>query len=145
MTLEELKFFLDKMYGFDLSIKTKKREKVYAKRVFINLAYNYGYEVQDIHPLMKLKHPVIKHHRSNFGTIMPIDLDMYNKCIDYFDLPMDKIPNVISISGDPRFSKIILKLKELNRADLKYFDEKWISVFIEKLAYEKSLGLGEKE
>ena len=139
MGVEELKYVLDQLYGFDIARKTKTREVVYAKRVFVNLAFKYGHKVKHICKEVNLNHSGMKHHRDNFGSINPIDLNHYNKCVEYFRLPMETIPSINSINGDYRLLEALDDISALNTKDLKYFREKVLKPFLSKLKFEKSV------
>jgi len=137
MSLEELKFVLNQMYEFDISRKTRKREVVYAKKVFIQLAKRYGWQWKDIVPILGISHDNCIFHFNSFGCIRPMDLHHFNSCIDYFNIPLKKIPSVDSIDGNPRLEKVIDKVNSLSRKDLKYFDENVLNSFLKKLSFEK--------
>jgi len=139
MELSELKYVLDKMYGFDISRKTRIRSTVYAKKVFIQLAKNFGYGWTEMKPFVALTHDNCIFHYKSFGDIKTEDLVIYNACIDYFNLPMEKIPAVESINESTLLRNVIFKIKGLGRKDLKYFDKKVLDVFLAKLKYEKEI------
>ena len=139
MTLEELKYVLDQMYGFDISRRTRARAVVYAKKVFIQLAKTYGYDWKDMKDIVKLQHDNCIFHYKSFGDIKPIDLTMYNACIDYFNLPMNKIPTVESINSNPVMEEVLYKIKALGLRDVKYFNANVLDPFLSKLKKEKEL------
>jgi len=139
MTLDELKYVLDQMYGYDITRKTRVRERAYAKKVFITLAKDFGFRWKDIVKVIGQKHDVCIWHHKTFGDIKPMDLMMYNACIDYFNLTMTKIPNVQAINGNPVLDKVLYQIKSLSLKDLKYFDSKLLDIFLKKLKHESSL------
>ena len=139
MTLGELKYVLDQMYDFDISRRTRKREVVYAKKVFIQLARKYGYNWIDMKKFINLQHDNCIFHYKSFGDIKPMDLEKYNAAIDYFNLPMMKYPSVSAINGSPLFDNISYKISGLGRRDMKYFNEKVLEPFLKKLANEEKI------
>lgn len=139
MELEELKNVLDIMYGFDIGERTRTRSVVYAKKVYIQLARTFGYDWVDMKNLIQLSHDNCIFHYKSFGDIKPKDLQIYNGCIDYFKLPMKKYQSVESINGSPLFDSICDKISGLGRRDMKYLDDKLLTVFFKKLDQEKKL------
>tara|TARA_R110002049_G_scaffold231127_2_gene403411 strand:+ start:13112 stop:13570 length:459 start_codon:yes stop_codon:yes gene_type:complete len=139
MTLEELKYVLDQMYDFDIGRKTRKREVVYAKKVFIKLAKEYGYNWIDMKKFVNLQHDNCIFHYKSFGDIKPMDLEKYNAAIDYFNLPMMKYPTVSAINGSPLFDNIVYQLSGLGRRDMKYFNDKVLIPFFKKLDNEEKI------
>ena len=139
MKPRELKYALDELYGFNIARKSRKSELVYAKKVFITLMKDYGYRWKHMVDVIGLSHDNCIFHYKTFGDIKPIDLSIYNTCIDVFELPMIKYPSVSSINGNPLTDEVILKMKGLGFRDLKYFNEKLLDPFLFKLEEEKQL------
>jgi hypothetical protein len=139
MTLEELKYVLDQMYDFDIGRKTRKRQVVYAKKVFIKLAKEYGFDWIQMKKFVNLQHDNCIFHYKSFGDIKLMDLEKYNACIDYFNLPMMKYPTVSAINGSPLFDEITYKISGLGRRDMKYFKEKVLDTFLKKLEQEEKI------
>jgi len=142
MKLDELKNVLCHMYGFDMTRKGRKRELVYAKKVFIALSHNYGYRWADILKVINLQHDNCIFHYKSFGDIKTIDLNNYNACIDYFKLPMLKYSSVQAIDGNERIIEISNKLGSLSRRDLRYFDDVVLAKFLKKLQDEADIKAG---
>ena len=148
MTLQQLKTQLDLIYGFDISTHLRKRKMVCARKVFINLAHNYGYTWSDITPVIDQKHDTCIYHKSTFSSIRAMDLHIYNNCIDYFNLPLQQYYSVSAIDQNPVVGKIVDELTKMGRKDVKYFNEKVFNPFIRNLRLEKSImsnGSGEND
>jgi hypothetical protein len=139
MKLEDLKIVLDELYGFDICKKSRKRKFVYARKVFVKLAYGYGYTWEDMKEVIGMTHDLCIFHHNSFTSVKPIDLDKYNAAITYFDLPMDKISSMSWYINGEKLHKIVEKLKVLSVKDLKYFEYSRVDRFLEAIQEEKEL------
>lgn len=142
MTLEELNYVLKTMYGFDMWKKGRKRNYVYARKVYCQLAHKMGYGPTSIMRSINdtsFKHDIVLHHVKTFNVINEIDLYHYNACIDYFNLPINKINSINELIYGEELSEVVKDLSKLNKKDLKYFKEQWIPKFKKKLEMEKRL------
>lgn len=139
MKLSELKYVLDELYGFDISARSRKREYVYARKVFITLARDYGYNWIDMHHVIDQKHDECIYHYRTFHVVNPMDLQHYNTCIDYFNLPMEKIPSMAWRQNGGLVQNMIDKMKEMSARDLRYFDRNRLDVFLKKVKEEEEI------
>ena len=140
MRLEELKMFLDACYGFDISRKTRKREIVYAKKVFCQIATKYGgFTLENIGKEIKLQHDNVLYHRNTFVAVAPIDLHHYNAAITYFNIPIPHITSINELIYGIEMSSIIKELTMLNVKDLRLFNKNHIQPFKNKLRFEKEI------
>jgi|TARA_R110002050_G_scaffold233071_1_gene368831 hypothetical protein len=139
VSISKIKAFLDSMYGFDVLKKGRKREVVYARKVLISILVDYGYTHKEINHVYNVPHDMCIFHRKTFNQIRPIDLDRYNACIEYYQLPVTIYNSVNAIDKDPSVVKMIDKILGLGRRDFKYFDNKIFKPFIRNLELEKSI------
>ena len=137
MTLQELKEFLDGSYQMDISKKIRKRKYVYAKKVFIQLAKNYGYNWVNIEDVIGQPHDLLIYHYNTFSSIFPVDLDAYNSAIKNFQLPIEEIPSMSWYINGRLVQEIVNKLGSLNQKDLKYFDLNVLDKFLMSVKQEK--------
>ena len=139
MTLEDLSRVTVEMYGFKLDERNRNRDVVYARKVFVKLAKDYGYRWHDIKPFIGSNHDLCIYHYDTFSTITPKDLDKYNILIEYFNLPMEKIPSMQWYIAGKDVMTIMKKLKKLSRKDLAYFKENTLEGFLKSLKKEREL------
>tara|TARA_R110002049_G_scaffold245028_4_gene418888 strand:- start:629 stop:1069 length:441 start_codon:yes stop_codon:yes gene_type:complete len=140
MSLKELLSFLNEKYEMNiLNTKTRKRKVVYARKIAVNIALSYGYQIVDITNEWGVSHCKQIYYRNTFSEINPIDLHHYNLAIDEFKLPMKKIPNLRAIDGNPMLDEMIDEISKLGFKDLKFFKNKVFDKFKKNLAYEKEV------
>lgn len=82
MTIIQVKELLNRTYGFDIATKGRKREYVYARRVFSKLARDFGYTFQEVGDVIDCNHATIVHHIKMFSTVTDLDLRVYDKITD---------------------------------------------------------------
>ena len=139
MTLEELVHVMNQMYDVDVLSKTRKRNIVYARKTMVNLALNYGYQLCDITEKWGLPHDLQLNYKKTFSDVTPRDLHHYNACIDFFNLPLEKIPNVRAIDGNPFLDVLIDDITTLPVKDLKFFKKKIYDPFKKRLEFERKV------
>lgn len=139
MTTKELKAVLDDMYGFDISTESRKECYAYARKVFIKLARDYGFGWVDMKAIIGQKHDLCIYHYSTFHVINPMDLEKYNAAIDYFELPMEKIPSMSWFINSAAVNRMMKKLTKLSSKDIKYFKKYRVDRFLDELKQERSL------
>ena len=93
----QIKSFLDTRYFFDVLTKRRKKEIVMARKVFVVLCLKYGYSHKQIREKTWVTHTMCIHNSNTFDQIRPIDLEIYNECIDFFNLPIQKYSSVNGI------------------------------------------------
>lgn len=145
MKLEQLKDFLDEVYGFDIKKNTRLRNYAYAKKVFIRVARDYGYRWIEMEPVIGQTHDLLIYHHDTFNTIKPIDLEKYNICIEHFNLPMEKIPSMSWFLHGEKLMSIIEKMKNLSGKNLRYFERHRLDKFLKEVEREeeiKNMNLG---
>ena len=142
-TLERLKDYLNEAYGFDITRDTRLRQVAFGKKVFCYIAKEYGFRVRDIKKTIKQPHDLVIYHHKTFHTVMPIDLDIYNKCVEHFEIPLETIPSTLWLSHGKQIHSMVDKMKVLSMKDLKYFEKRKLDAFIENVKKEqefKALG-----
>ena len=139
--LQDLKIFLDNAYGFDISRKTAKREVVYARKVFIQVAVKYGaFTLRAIGSVLgDMSHDNVLYHSREFNCVNPVDLHHYNAAIDYFDLPIPRILSINELIYGVEISDIIKDLGRLRVQDLRLFKEKVLEPFLKKIELEEKI------
>lgn len=140
VTINLIKTHLDIVYGFDVLERCRKREVVYARKVLITILVDYGFT----HAQIKKEYDWVKHdmcifHRKTFNQIRPMDLKIYNGCVEYFQLPMPMYNSVNGIDKNATTASMIDILLGLSRKDIKYFNDKVFKPFIRDLKTEKSI------
>lgn len=132
--------FLDACYGYDIGRKTRKRNVVYAKKVFCQIATKYGgFTLDSIGKEIKLQHDNVLYHRDNFTVIAPIDLHHYNAAITYFNIPIPHITSINELLYGIDMAEIISDLTKLKVKDLREFRRTRIEPFLKQLRIEKSI------
>ena len=139
MKLEELTYVLEQLYGFKLWNKGRKGDVVCARKVFCKLASEMGYGPTAMSRATGQPHDLMIYHKNTFHSFLPIDLYHYNACIDYFNLPLNKISSIREMLDGDEMSKITKELKSLNSKELKHFLNFVIPNYKKKLKWEKSI------
>ena len=131
--------YLNSCYGFDISSKSRKREIVYAKKIFCYLCKQYGYGPSVIGRTLGLQHDNVIYHIDTITSVTPINLHHYNCTIDYFNLPLAHISSVYELLHGPVMASIIDKLKTLSPKDLIEFKRAKVEPFFLLLKKEKEI------
>tara|TARA_R110002020_G_scaffold100855_5_gene238104 strand:- start:27550 stop:27951 length:402 start_codon:yes stop_codon:yes gene_type:complete len=130
------------MYDFKIWERGRKRDVIYARKVWCQLAHKMGFGPTAMMRAVNnnaFKHDIMLHHKKTFSVVNTIDLHHYNACIDYFNLPVNKINSINELIYGAELTEVIKDLSELSRKDLKYFREDWIPKFKKKLEMEEKL------
>ena len=88
MKLKQIKKVCDKVYGFDISEKTRLSKYVYARKVFCKVARDNGYGLEEIGDAINRSHCNALHLIRTFNTVYDYDRDMFakiNKIIERTD------------------------------------------------------------
>ena len=139
MKLEELTYVLEQLYDFKLWDKGRKGDVVCARKVFCKLASDMGYGPTAMGRATGQPHDLMIYHKSTFHSVMPIDIHHYNACIDYFNLPLNKISNIRELLYGNEINKAIEQLRDLNSKELKDLINFVIPNYKKKLKWEKSI------
>jgi len=139
MTLKELNYVLETMYGFKLWEKGRKRDVIYARKVFCQLAHKMGYGPTAMSRATGQPHDLMIYHRETFTSVLPVDIHHYNTCIDYFNLPLKKIEGINELVYGNEISEIIKKISTLGLKDLKHLKNVIIPNFKESIRFEKNI------
>lgn len=139
MTLEQLQEELQKYYQFDISSKTRKREVVYAKKVFCKLGYEIGYTYDKVAQKLNSNHDLALYHANSINIIEDKDKRIFDKIIDDFNLlipkfNVDKKRKLIKgIEDNLEKQKIIEKADLLNKINnvVVEWDRETIQEFID--------------
>lgn len=140
MKLSELLCFLSEQYGWNITVKgSRKRKIVNAKKVFAKFASDMGYGPSEIGHWLEVPHDLIIHYRKTFDAVLAVDVAAYNKCIDHFDAPLDKINGVLELTNGPMISKVMREVSQLNSKDLRFFADVVLPRFKERLENERKV------
>ena len=90
MTLEQLQEELQKYYQFDITSKTRKREVVYAKKVFCKIGYEIGYTYDKVAKKLNSNHDLALYHANSIDCVEDKDKRVFDKIIDDFSLLIPK-------------------------------------------------------
>jgi hypothetical protein len=90
MTLEQLKDELHNYYQFDIATKSRKREIVYAKKVFCKIGYELGYTYDKVAAVLNSNHDLAIYHASTINSIEDRDKMIFDKIIDDYSLFIKK-------------------------------------------------------
>ena len=90
MTLEQLIDEIHKYYQFDIRTKSRKREIVYAKKVFCKLGYEIGYTYDKVAAVLNANHDLALYHANSINDVEDRDKKIFDKIIDDFDLLVRK-------------------------------------------------------
>ncbi len=137
MKLRNLRFFIESIYEINIAKRSRARNYVYARKVFIRLAKDFGYDWKHMKEHTDCAHDTCIFHYNTFNSVRPSDLKVYNNAIDYFELPMDKIHNVRELSPTRVRDAVNAKINSLNAEDFKYFKANVFDTFMDRLKLEK--------
>lgn len=137
MKLRNLRFFIESIYEINIAKRSRSRNYVYARKVFIRLAKDFGYGWRHMKEHTDCSHDTCIFHYNTFDSVRPTDLKVYNDAIDYFELPMNKIHSVRELSPTRVRDAVNAKINSLNAEDFKYFKANVFDTFISRLELEK--------
>ncbi len=139
MKLRNLRFFIESIYEINIAKRSRARNHVYARKVFVRLAKDFGYGWRHMKEHIDCSHDICIFHYNTFDSVRPTDLKVYNDAIDYFELPMDKIHSIRELSPTRVRDAVNAKINSLNAEDFKYFKANIFDPFINRLEFEKKL------
>lgn len=148
MKLIDLKYFVESAYELNMSKRSRARDYVYARKVFVKLAKDYGYEWVQMKRHIDATHDLCIYHYKTFDAIRPKDLRVYNGAIQYFQIGVDHIENIRELSPTIVRDNVNREINRLNARDFKYFNNNIFKPFLAKLELEKKfseVGLELKE
>ncbi len=90
MTLDQLIEELHSYYKFNIKTKSRKREVVYAKKVFCKLGYEMGYTYDKVASVLNSNHDLALYHANSINNIEDRDKKIFDKIIDDFNLLIPK-------------------------------------------------------
>jgi hypothetical protein len=90
MRLEILKQAVSKKFELDISIKSRKRKYVYARKVFCKLARDTGATYKMIGEQINTNHDLVLFHCKSIDVIEYKDKDKHDELIDELDLVFSK-------------------------------------------------------
>lgn len=73
---------LNGLYGFDITRKGRRREYIYARKVYSKIARGLGFTYQSIAGYIGANHATILHHVKTFHVVEEIDIENHDKCIE---------------------------------------------------------------
>lgn len=122
---------MEDFYGFDLSEKTRRRENVYAKKVFSKIARDLHHTWQNIGDAVDCNHATMLHHYNSFHVVDQYDKEVYVKCMKVLSMVPDiESETTIEIhASDPttlirsKYQFALNELKEKNNSLEKEIEE----------------------
>lgn len=142
--LYKIKKDLDKLYGFDISTKSRSRKYPYARKVFCKLARlrieSYG--LTEIGSHISVKHDVVIYNLKTFNYIGKSDVLIFNKLSNkYLGTDLPEKPKEIETPKDIKNDIIDLnafnELLELNDSEILEFRETRLKPFLMMLETRK--------
>jgi len=150
MKLEELINIIDNKLESDIKSKSRKRNNVYARKLYCKLAYEcvkeieiseYGVEIktryryQDIADTLNVNHDLIYYHRTTFDAVNDRYKNVYNEIIDEYDLDIRKLG--VKKTYAPVLSEaqktLLNDLKKLSDSDILEFRETRLKPYLNML------------
>jgi len=104
LELKKIKELVEAGYGFSLNIESRHRNRIYALKVFSQLARNRNHTYLSIANSVKKTHATILYHYNSFNTIEPYDLKIYSNCLE--------VINDSSFGFNTTYDTVIIKEKD---------------------------------
>ena len=83
MRLERIKVLVEEAYGFPIAAKNRKRNVVYARKVFCKIGREFGYKWQDIADHVGYpKHDLAIYAFKTFHAIEEYDMKLYERIVE---------------------------------------------------------------
>lgn len=143
MELRELKNVLSKEYKIDISKKTRKRDYVYARKVFFKIARGLNYTLENIGNELNTPHDLVIYHLNSMNVINEVDKIIHNKVImdnnldiKLFDVE-EKNEQAKELNIKPSMQSIYKMLSNWSDEDLKVFKETRIMPYDKMLKSKK--------
>jgi hypothetical protein len=142
MTLEQLKEEVNTAFDLDICDTTRKRKKVYAKKVFCKLGRELGYTYQAIADVFNSNHDLAYFHCETINSIERKDKLIYNKIISDNKLDIDliyvkAIPEILKKKADNYNVELLQEATKImmdwNTKPLKDFLEKYIKHYDKRI------------
>jgi hypothetical protein len=109
--LQRLKTLVEELYGFEISKGGRKREFVYAKKVYSKIARDRGHTFSSISRSLNHTHATILFYYKTFHSIMDLDVDIYKQIIKiYKEIPEMKDEN-LSVKVEAKDTHSLLKAR----------------------------------
>jgi hypothetical protein len=84
LELQRLKTLVEEFYGFEISKGGRKREYVYAKKVYSKIARDHGHTFNSISESLGHTHATILFYYKTFHSIKDFDLNIYGEIIKVY-------------------------------------------------------------
>ena len=137
VSIQDIKDCLDGLYRFDVLTPGRNREHVYARKVFINLAYKAGFRLVELERFCenKFNHDVFIFHIKNFSCIKDIDIFNFNRAIDDLglDLEIEKIFHINYFLNREPIMKLFRRISKLSIRELNKLDKNVVSPYLNEL------------
>ena len=120
MTIQELKQHLENIYGFDLSVRSRKRELVDARRIFCKLGYALGYNLREIGEQIDRKHCNVIHLLDTADLVTNIHKKIHDRIVTEWGVPskmyfidkLQKINKKLTNDRDEQTMKLIEQIQD---------------------------------
>ena len=87
--IEKIKELVESFYKLDLTNKTRKREYVYARKVFYKICIDNGYTFASVGESIGFDHCSALHNYKSFHVVDERDAKIYQKCRDILNMTND--------------------------------------------------------
>ncbi len=135
MTIQELKQHLENIYGFDLAVRSRKRELVDARRIFCKLGFGLQYNLREIGEQIDRKHCNVIHLLDTADLVTNIHKKIHDNMVDEYGILskkyyVDKLQEMKKQLIVERDEQTLNLIEEVNNTITKW-DTNTINKFIE--------------
>ena len=136
--LEQLVDDINTELGVRIDKPGRKRETVYARKLFCYIAGKLNYGPTAIGRVFNKDHATALFHKNTFKDVVRVrEFEAYNAIVRKRELPLDIIENIRVLKQSPTMKRVINKIASLEPKDLKYFEANRLDTFIESIEKEK--------
>jgi hypothetical protein len=111
LRLERLKSLVEDIYGFNLSGGGRKREYVYAKKVYAKIAMDQGHTSASIGRSLNYNHATVLFYYKTFHSVKPSDIEIYERIIEIYEKVSDIKDENLSIKVKAKNGSKLIKAK----------------------------------
>lgn len=106
-SLKDVLEILNKLYGFDITDKSRKRKYIYARKVYFKICRDLQYTFHDVGVAIGYDHATALFHYNSFNVVEVVDFDIYHKALDI----VDKLKEI----KEEEYSNVIESIKKSNK------------------------------
>ena len=109
--LYKLRELVEGFYEFDISQGGRQQDLIYARKVYCKLARDNRHTFQSIGDSIGMNHATILYHYNSFETVLPYDMEVYEKCLKVYNMLPNLDPKNLSIKIEANSSEKFIKAK----------------------------------